>query len=56
MLVDIAEERGGAAMFEKWNNPRLCHFPIFPGVVAMNGTQMGIVYAAMWMGRIKHEI
>lgn len=50
MLVDIAEERGGAAMFDKWNNPRLCHFPIFHGVVALEATRMGIVYAIMWIG------
>lgn len=50
MLVDIAEERGGAAMFDKWNNSRLCHFPIFHGVVALEATRMGIVYAIMWIG------
>lgn len=50
MLVDIAEERGGAAIFDKWNNPRLCHFPLFPGISAMDPTRMGLVYAIMWIG------
>lgn len=53
MLIDIAEERGGSTIFEKWNNPRLCHFPLFSGIVAMNATQMGVVYAIMWIGKMK---
>lgn len=54
MLVDIAEERGGAALYEKWNNPRLCHFPIFSGLVAMNATRMGVVFAIMWIGEYRY--
>lgn len=51
MLLDIPEERGGAAIFAKWGDSKLCHFPISSLVVAMGPTKMGVVYAIMWIGK-----
>lgn len=50
MLIDIPEERGGSTLHVRWGEPKKCHFPLFSNLQPMTPTQMGIIYAIMWLG------
>lgn len=55
MLLDMAEERGGAHIFEKWDDSHRCHFPLLPWIVPLAAQRMCFVYAAMWLGKKMHR-
>lgn len=50
MLIDIAEERGGSSIRERWADPERCHFPIFEWIQPLPMWGMCSVYAVMWLG------
>lgn len=52
MLVDIAEERGGSQIIEKWDDPQQCHFPLWPWYQPLHVRGMCAVYGCMWLGAL----
>ncbi|CAG4966769.1 unnamed protein product [Parnassius apollo] len=52
MLFDIPDERGGAAMVERWGNPSTCHFPLLSFIRAVPMPYMAFVFAGLWYGAL----
>ncbi|XP_041976445.1 vitamin K-dependent gamma-carboxylase [Aricia agestis] len=48
MLLDIPDERGGAALSRRWGAG--CRFPLLPALTAIPLPYMALVYAALWLG------
>lgn len=54
MLVDGAEERGGAEVDLRWGDPHSCHFPLLP-LPTLTLPYMAAIYGIMWFGIIKYN-
>ncbi|KPJ14894.1 Vitamin K-dependent gamma-carboxylase [Papilio machaon] len=52
MLFDIPDERGGAALTERWGDLSTCHFPLLPFIRPLPMPHMAMVYAALWLGAL----
>ncbi|XP_068630722.1 vitamin K-dependent gamma-carboxylase [Battus philenor] len=52
MLFDIPDERGGAAMTERWGSSTTCHFPLIYFIQALPMPYMAIIYLALWLGAL----
>lgn len=50
MLLDLAEERGGADVDLRWGESRDCHFPLFPILQPLPYPFMCLLYGVMWLG------
>ncbi|XP_037948076.1 vitamin K-dependent gamma-carboxylase [Teleopsis dalmanni] len=50
MLIDLAEERGGAQLDVRFGEPQHCHFPLFNFISAASLPIMGCLYILMFLG------